>query len=142
MTSVSLVCMPWHMLAPSTGVASHSHSLHLAFEEYLLAQPPRHRLELQEYEDVCSTWGNHGVGDWMFAVAPAREASPASDLPIAPFPGAQAAEKAENEEEESEWFFMPLPRAPEFESQATDIPGRSNLPGYRRGFRRSADATV
>jgi len=33
---------------------------------------------LREYEDVSSTWGNLGAGDWLFAVAPASGTSKAN----------------------------------------------------------------
>jgi ribosomal peptide maturation radical SAM protein 1 len=93
MPSVALVCMPWHTLSsPSiqvgtlqavleeAGIVCRAHSFHVAFQEHLLARAPGGGLLTpREYEDVSGLWGNHGVGDWVFAVEPARARSAERD---------------------------------------------------------------
>ena len=87
--TVSLVCMPWHTVeSPSIQlgilkavlqdreVLCQSHSLHLEFQEFLLKLPAEQGgLTPTEYQDVCTRWGNLGVGEWVFAVQPACTSS-------------------------------------------------------------------
>lgn len=90
--SVSLVCMPWHMLgSPSiqigtlqavlerAGIPCRSHSFHLEFQEFLASRQSSGGTTLDEYGEICSAWENFGAGDWVFAVAPFREHTEAAD---------------------------------------------------------------
>lgn len=83
--SVSLVCMPWHTLSsPSiqlgclqavleaAAIPCQSHSLHLAFQDFLCQRSAAASFGLGDYEEVAVRWENLGAGDWVFAVPPFR----------------------------------------------------------------------
>ncbi len=77
---IALVCLPWHLLtSPSiqlgtlqaaceaSGLSVRSHSFHLAFAEFLDAEPGPTEFGLDEYGEVATRWENVGLGDWLFA---------------------------------------------------------------------------
>ncbi len=85
----SLVCMPWHLVeSPSiqigtlkavldnSGISAQTHSMHLEFMKFISKlRSDEGGISLREYEEVCSQYGNIGVGEWVFAVEPAVEFS-------------------------------------------------------------------
>jgi ribosomal peptide maturation radical SAM protein 1 len=87
--SISLVCMPWHLLgSPSiqlgtlqallerAGITCRSHSLYLEFLNFLRRSgSQRTRLDIDDYGAVCSQWMNVGAGDWVFAIPAIRAVS-------------------------------------------------------------------
>lgn len=89
----ALVCMPWHLIqSPSIQIGTleavlenaqipcRSHSMHLEFMKLLLELPhAQGGMTPQEYEEICSLWGNIGVGEWVFAVPPAADFSKAEE---------------------------------------------------------------
>ena len=91
--SISLVCMPWHLLgSPSiqlgtleallahSGLACRSHSLHLEWMGFLAEQSAAcGGFDLDDYGEVATRWMNLGAGEWIFALPPIRHASPARD---------------------------------------------------------------
>jgi ribosomal peptide maturation radical SAM protein 1 len=89
--SVMLIAMPWHALGlPSiqlgilgsvleqAGIATEVRSLMLAFMEHCLAgtaaRPEAERIELADYAMVGEKNFPLGLGDWIFAVPPFRDA--------------------------------------------------------------------
>jgi len=89
--SVMLIAMPWHALGlPSiqlgilgsvleqAGIATEVRSLMLAFMEHCLvetaARPEVERIELADYRMVDEKNFPLGLGDWIFAVPPFRDA--------------------------------------------------------------------
>jgi ribosomal peptide maturation radical SAM protein 1 len=89
--SVLLVAMPWHTLGlPSiqlgillgvlerAGIAAEARSLMLAFMEHCRAEtaarPEAERIEPADYEMVGEKHFPLGLGDWIFAVPPFRDA--------------------------------------------------------------------
>jgi len=89
--SVLLVAMPWHTLSlPSiqlgilggvleqAGIATEVRSLMLPFMEHCLtetaARPEAGRIELADYAMVGEKNFPLGLGDWVFAVPPFRDA--------------------------------------------------------------------
>jgi len=89
--SVMLIAMPWHALGlPSiqlgilgsvleqAGIATEVRSLMLAFMEHCLAEtaarPEAERIELADYAMVGEKNFPLGLGDWIFAVPPFRDA--------------------------------------------------------------------
>jgi len=92
-TSVSLVCMPWHVpTAPSIqlgilqavlrrhGIACHAHSFHLDFLRFATAaEVDAAPLTRAEYLAVGEQWFVQAPGAWVFAPAARRRVDAAAD---------------------------------------------------------------
>ena len=87
MSTVSLVCMPWHALAvPSiqigtlasilarAGIPHRGHYLYLDFMEFLSRAGPRNQalLAVEDYQQIGDHWFMQAPGEWAFAVPPIR----------------------------------------------------------------------
>ncbi len=88
---VVLIAMPWQVLnLPSiqlgtlqavlegAGVRAEARSFHLAFMDHCrretAGRPEAGRIQLQDYEAVGDVHGRLGLGEWIFAVPPFRDA--------------------------------------------------------------------
>ncbi len=84
-TSVSLVCMPWHLLgSPSIqlgtlhallqrdGIRCRSHSFHLEFQDFLASRSGGRAFTIDDYGAVSCRWENVGAGEWVFALPEMR----------------------------------------------------------------------
>lgn len=99
---ISLVCMPWHLIgSPSIqlgtleallrreGLACRSHSLHLAWMDFLAERGAAcGGFDLDDYGEIATRWMNLGAGEWVFALPPIRRASPERDEELVALLGA------------------------------------------------------
>jgi len=98
--SISLVCMPWQLLtSPSIqlgtlegvlreeGLPCRSHSLHLAFQDFVWRNAPggKRAFTIEDYVTVANRRAQVGAGEWVFAVPGVRAASKEKDASYVAF---------------------------------------------------------
>lgn len=97
-SATALVCLPWHTLeSPSIQLGTlhaslerarlpvRSHSLHLAFQDFLEVNARDIGFSLDDYALVATRLSNLGAGEWVFALPPQRAERPGREQRYARF---------------------------------------------------------